>query len=408
MTLLVIPLLAIVAWTAYNYSKQPPDPDWGYFHLQGFTGSKWGKDFEDIKSPLVHWVNLVFTKVFGKYKTVSRVRFLEYFVYGSVGAVYFLATGNFGAALLYLVMVNTPWLWAFTGNVSQFPAAMIMLGFAFPPLAPLFWGFVVMYEPKMILPYMAMAVIYGWWIATFIWGVIAVILVLYLWKFQKEYWGWCVEAFYTMPKDMDRKRKGLYSTWVTWWMANAMLYISPIFVLAVWYKPDILFWIPVIVYLLFIARGRVVRPHHVIQIIPWIAVAGIPFPIVLLFVLVDFFASGFYLGDWWQRHYVSLRDAVYESKNAGLWLKDKPGSIYVFGMHSEVYVWAEKPVPYGFCMQIEVRESSKRVRDLQREFRINPPNWVCETPSPNVLEFGKNGFQLITKGNMCKIWRRMR
>jgi len=403
--LLVIPLLSLVAWTAYNYSKQPPDPDWAYFHLTGFTGSKWGKDFEDIKSPLVHWINVVFTKVG---KTIPRVRFLEYFFYGSVGCVYFLATGNFAPALLYTVLVNTPWLWAFTGNVSQFPAAMIMIGFAFPPLAPLFWGLVVMYEPKMILPYIVLAVISGWWVATAIWAIIALALVLYLYKFQKEYWGWCVEAFYRMPMDIDKKRKGLYETWVTWWMANAMLYISPIFALAVWYKPDILFWLPVIAYLLFIARGRVVRPHHVIQIIPWIAVAGIPLPLVLLYVACDFFASGFYLGDWWQRHYLTLRDAVYETMAAGKWLKDKPGSIYVFGMHSEVYVWAEKPVPYNCAMQIEVRESSKRMRAFKRMYMDNPPNWVVETPSPNVVAFDSHGFQLVTQGRLCKIWRRMR
>jgi hypothetical protein len=392
--------LLISLFTAWRYSKTSVDPDWAYFNLWGFTGSVYGRDFADCKTPLVHLWYLGLSKLVGK--SVARAKFANHFLIGSVGAVLYFVTGDFMGALAYTVLVNSGWLLAFHGNVGQIPAALIALSFiAPPPLAFVLWGLAVLYEPKLIFSFVVYAVLSGWWLAALL--VPAGLLGL-LFK-DKQWFKWLWESSVTIPVRMSKNRKGdFYKLFMPWFTSNSVLYLTPWLGLAVLAKPDFFYWLPALVYALVIASGKVVRQNHFIPLVPFIAFSGLD--LVPLLVLVEFASAGFYLGDIWLRFYPALADLNTEAEKAGAWLKEKAGTLYVNGIHSGMYVHALKPVPYGFAEQIEIREVAKERRAAMIEgWKQSPPDWLVEGRFPG-MRLNTAGYQLMQTFGENKIYRK--
>lgn len=384
-------LLLLSLFLAWRYSKTSIDPDWAYFNLWGFTGSAYGKDFADCKTPIIHLWYLGLSKLVGK--NIARVRFANHFLIGSVGALLYLLTGNFWGALAYTVLVNSGWLLAFHGNVGQIPAALIALSFVAPtPLAVVLWVLAVATEPKLLFSFIVLALVSGWqWVLSLVaLGLFGLAALLF---FQGRQWfKWLWESSVTIPARMAKNRKGdFYRAWMPWFTSNSVLYLAPWIGLGVIAKPDFWYWLPVLVYAVFIASGKIVRPNHLLPLVPFIAFSGLDF--VWLLVAVDLLSSGFYLGDIWARFYPSMAELNDDARMVGEWIKDKAGSLYVNGLHSGIYIHANRPVLYNFAEQIEIREvAHERRKKMIDGWKEAPPDWVVVGRLPG-FTFKPSGYQ---------------
>ena len=139
--------------------------------------------------------------------------------------------------------------------------------------------------------------------------------VLYVWK--RDWFDWIWEAVYTIPKRMNevRKQNKAYG-WAPWFTSRALLAFLPWVMVAAIAKPDWKFWLPAVVYILFASLGFVIRPHHLIPLIPWVALAGIDPMWAIALASVDFISAGFYFGDNWLRFY-------------GVWIDDIRAAVEV-------------------------------------------------------------------------------
>lgn len=404
--ILFLSLLSIAAYVAYRYSKTEADPDIAMFTLAGFTGAWYGRDFIDCKTPLVHLWFYGITRMVGA--RIERVKFVHHFLVGASGAVYFLISKDFFGGLAFTVMINAGWLFAFTGNVGQVPAALSILALSIvnPWISCTLLVLAVLYEPKLLPSMTALVILRGLYLPALAWLSVGIVCAAVLYVFKRDWFDWLIEANITIPKRMNAARPGLYS-WCPWFTSQALVYVLPWIVAAVYAKPDPLYWIAPALYLVFISLGRVIRPHHLLPIIPWVAAAGIdPAWVIGLFV-VDMLSSGLYLGDNWARFYRMFIDPIRESKEAGLWLYDKPGMVWVTGMHTEVYTYAEKFPPYGLVEQIEINSvATERRAAMLQLWKATPPDWVVETPEQNGVKFDPRGFEKVISGMYVSIWRR--
>jgi len=190
------------------------------------------------------------------------------------------------------------------------------------------------------------------------------------------------------------RRKAVFHTWVPSYTAAMLIYILPWMVFAVYAKPDILYWLPALGYLIFNSIGYAIRQNHFIPIIPWIVLSGIPGWLILTLIAVDLMASGFYLGDIWDRFYPWMVKNNKEAEQAGKWLRDKEGTIWVNGLHSGIYIHARKPILYGMAEQVEIRENSHERRErMLNEWKANPPDWVVLGEGPSI-NFNGKGYKL--------------
>lgn len=402
-------LIAVCVYMGWRYSKEPADMDWAYLHMDGMVGSWWGRDIVDVKSPLVHLINWCFVKIGRKH--IPTIKWIEYVFYALPGLVYFWTQHNFFNALAFTYLINTGFLWAFHGNVSQFPASMIMMSFALPEYGWVFWSLAVLYEVKLFPVYFVYAFLMGWY-WQFAGLVIFTILGVYaLYKLKPIWFGWLKEAMWDMSRKMQKYRKGLYDQWCPYWHTTAAVCCAPWMLSAVWFNPNIFFWLTPIVYLFVIATGRVIRGNHLIVLVPFIAVSNIDPLLILMFLAVDFYAAGFYLRDLWFRFYPYFSASITEAMWAGNFIKGKPGKLWVSGMHSEVYIYADKPVMFrDACMQIEIREniSIDRQRKISHNWMADAPEWVVETEYPNIVKFNSQGYVLEMTGEKTKVWHRAR
>ncbi len=371
-------LLLVSGFLAWRYSKTSVDPDWSYFNLYAFTGSLYGRDFADCKTPGVHVYYWLLSKLVGI--DVKRIRFANHFLVGSVGALLYWMTGNFWSALAYTVLINSGWLLAFHGNVGQVPAGLIAIALVTPaPLALFLWLVAVAYEPKLVFSFAVYAVLSGWWITVLLIPIGLLGFALYK---DKQWFKWLWESSVTIPARMSKART--METWVPWFTANPLLYVLPWIGLGVYFNPDFTYWLPALAYFVFICFGRAIRSNHLIPLIPWLT--GLPPVFVAGLVAIDFISSGFYLGDIWTRYYPALGNINADAEAVGKWLKDKPGTLYVNSIHSGIYIYARKPLSLGMTEQIEIREvATERRTAMARRWRETPPNWVVCGDVPGII-----------------------
>jgi hypothetical protein len=207
---------------------------------------------------------------------------------------------------------------------------------------------------------------------------------------------------------MAKNRTGeFYKEWVPWFTASGLLYILPWLWFAVVARPDLLYWIPAICYAGVLGLGKVIRQNHLIPFIPWLAMSAMASGVVVILALVDFVAAGFYFGDIWRRHYTSLAAMNEDARAAGEWLKDKQGIAWVNGIHTGIYIYAEKCVPFGLAEQIEIREvATERRVAMKAAFKADPPEWVVQGVAPGV-EFSPRGYKSRAEAGENIIYKRL-
>ena len=395
---LSLSLLLISAYYAWRYSKTSVDPDWAYFNLYAFTGSLYGRDFADCKTPGVHIWYWLLSRLVGR--DVKRVKFANHFLLGAVGVILFVMTGNYWSSLAYTVLINSGWLLAFHGNVGQVPAALVSLAMvAHPAVSFVLWILAVLYEPKLLLSFSVVAVLKGWWIAL-PFASAGYLLAIIFW--EKQWFRWLWESSVTIPSRIGKSRHN--EMWFPWFTSNPVLYLLPWIFLGV--KAGWFYWLPAIVYVVVICLGRAIRSNHFIPLIPWIALSGISPMFVLGLAIIDFISSGLYLGDIWLRYYPALGDMNEDARAIGEWLKDKAGSLYVNGIHSGIYIHARKPLSLGMTEQIEIREVAKERRaEMVRRWKETPPDWVVIGDVPGVT-FKPVGYSKVATVNTSAIYRK--
>ena len=421
--MITVCLLLISFYYGWRYSKTSVDPDWAMFSLAGFTGSWYGRDFADCKSPGVHLWYYLLSRIAGVKKLedtqrgVERVKFLHHFFIG-LGCIVFYWTSHVAgngsplSALILLVLCESGWLLAFHGNVGDVSTVLLAIAMVCPVPWIAFWiaALAVFYEPKFLFAFIALIVIQGWWmpaILASIWGGVTILL------FHKRQWfKWIWEGSFTIPMRMtkERKKKRFYG-WQPFFTAKGMMYILPWLLLAVLYNSQPwYFWIPACLYLVTLGLGYAIRENHLIPLAAWIAVGwggNMILPAILL-VAADWISAGFYLGDIWARFYMGLAQRNEEARVVGELLKGRPGSLWVNELHTAVYIYARKPVPFGLCEQIEIRETAHERRALMKKrWLSHPPKWVVNGISAAV-HFKGDGYQHVQDFGSMSIFQRVR
>lgn len=413
---LLLILLALTTFISWRLSRTEADPDWAMFNLAAFTGSWYGRDWADCKTPVIHTWYWLISRITGP--NIARVKFVNHFLIGAAGAAFYALTGEFIPALIYTIMVNSGWMWAFHGNVSQIPAALLFMAMAttYPAGIALLVILAVLTDPKLLPTGVAFLIIQAVpaqdiltaGITTGMVCMAAITMVMIAGKKfipMQKIIGWIWEGSVTIPLRMSKNRGGLYP-WMPWWTAKAVLYIGPWLALAVWSKPDLVYWIPAILYLAVISSGQVIRQNHLLPLIPWIAGAGIPPEFAIGLAGLDYFSAGFYFGDLWLRFYRGFGESIQAAAAVGKYLKDVPGKLWVNGMHTEVYIYARRPIPYGLAEQIEIREVAHERRKLmQQRWKKEPAEIVVETESANV-KFSPKGYTMMANNGPTRVWRK--
>lgn len=395
-------LLSLAVYYALRYSKTSVDPDWAMFNLMGFTGARYGKDFLDCKSPMIHYWYWAIVKLVGR--SVPRVKFVHHLLVSLPGII---VGGWSGAA--FIVLVNSGWLFGFHGNVGQ-PAAgaiFLALNFQHPWLSTglIFWA--LSFEPKLIFT-LFYPLLRGWHFPLFILSSLVGAAAIAARFFFPEYWAHLVEANLTIPKRMVDFREKLARSGVDFLHTPAMglAYVLPWLIFSVQQNRDWIYWFPLAAYFLLMIRGIAVRSNHYLPLAAWIAPGLSQAQFVIPLLLVEAFSGIFYIGDIWRRFYPGLRDMNLDAQEVGKWLRDKPGRLWVNGIHTGVYIYAQKPPFGGMTEQIEIRENAQERRDsFRRAFKGDPPEWVVIGQSPGI-DFSPTGYDLVARSNSSLIYRR--
>lgn len=396
MYLLLLTLSSSV-WVAWQYAKIPSDPDFGLFALRGLTGTKLG-EVVDCKSPGVHLWYWLLAVVSGRDE--RRVRFLHSLIVSWTGALLaYGLTGNGWAALAMATLLQSGWLMAFHGNVDQIPAVLWLVVIAAPSpwLAAGVALLAVAFEPKLIFSMLGASVLGGWWLELLPLMALGGLACLALWKFWPDTWAWVWEWGWVIPGRMHARRvkEHLYKFFMPWFTSQSALFLLPWLAGAILARPDWRYWLPLALYLGLVAYGRVVRNLHLFPVAAYVALSGISPEWVITLAATDWISAGLYLPDIWLRHYGALRESCNSAEAVGRWLKDKPGTLWVNGIETQIHIYAGKPAPFGMTEQVEMREVATERRELFRErFKECPPDWVVIGTHPG-LKFRPTGYSLI-------------
>ena len=407
MSLLLI--LLVSAWYAWRYAKSEVDPDWALFNMAAFTGSWYGRDFLDCKTPAVHLWYYALAKIVGT--DVKRVRFTHHFLVGSAGILVMYLTNSFWNGLAFTVFVNAPWLYAFHGNVGQVPALFMAVAIVShdPILGVIMLGLAFFYEPKYLFSAIAIVFLKGmpWLYVALALGSPLLILVFLFRKHDWVKWTW--EGSYTAAKRMgDLRVKYKWYNWAPWYTVDGLQYALPWIFMGALANPDWRFWLPAALYLLMIGLSRAIRQNHYLPLAAWVATAGIHPYAVLALVCWDLVCSGFLLGDIWDRHYGSLRANNINAREIGEWIRDKPGTLWVNDFHPAVYIYARKKFNYHLLEHLELNAASPERRELmKKKWETDPPDMVVLGPK-NGVQFVGNGYSIVAKSgdNEYRVFRR--
>jgi len=394
-------IFALSLWYAWRYSRTEIDPDWAMFNLEGFTGARYGKDFIDCKSPLIHYWYRGIAKMVGK--DVKRVKFAHHFLISIPG---FIIGGWQGLA--FVALVNSGWLYAFHGNVGQQAVGLIMLSlFAqqeWISTALLFAA--VAFEPKLV-SVLVIPLLHGWYLPFTLLSLTGISIALLIRFYAPQYWGWLWEANIVVPKRMTEMRRKLLKNGVDYINipSQGMLFILPWLWFAIVNRPDVLYWLPLFLYMLLMIVGIAVRSNHFIPLAAWIALA-LPQTAIYGLLATEILSGMFYLPDIWRRYYPRLANINQDAKAVGEWLRDKPGRLWVNGLHTGIYIYSGKPPFGGMTEQIEIRENVHERREAWRNaFKASPPEWVVVGFEPG-WNFEPIGYNLVAKTMHSNIYRR--
>ena len=394
---------------SWRYSKLTIGPDFAYFNLWSLTGARYGRDFPDCKTPLIHLWFLGISKVVGK--STARILFAHHLLLGLGASSVLFFGATFWQALALVMLVNSGWLLAFHGNVGQHPAIFLVLALLTDGwVAAVFIVMATVWNVKLAPTALVMGLINGyWWQAGIVYCILLIIIIVSILAARKpEVLRWLIESVWIIPQRIQKLRTA--KQWYPWappFTSRALLYILPWVFAGVYSKPELLYWLPAIVFVILSAWGKVIRPNHLLPLVAWIAIADIPPLMVVTLVAIDIISGGLYLPDLWERFYNPGFSYQLENlREVGERLYLEPGTLWVNGIGTSVYAYAQKPPTFGMVEQIEIREvSPERRKIMQQAWFLYPPDWVVETPTP-MIDFDHRGYLPVGQYGEVKVWRR--
>lgn len=407
MSLLLLTLLGST-WQAWRYSRAPADPDFGLFALKALTGTRLA-DVVDCKSPAIHlWYGLL-ARLVGR--DVDRVRLAHTLAVGAGGALLAYHLAGPWAALAFAVLVNSGWLMAYHGNVGQVPAVLLLaaLGGTEPWLACSAAVLAALWEPKLGPSMVLLAGLRGWWAVGLMWAIGLAFAAMLLRVFAPAVFAWLVEWNLTIPGRMHARRvkERLYRERMPWYTSQPVLLLAPWLAGALLARPEWDYWLPLAVYLALVAYGQVVRGVHLFPVAAWVALSGIEPAWVAALAAADWLSAALYLPDLWLRFYGVLKASNDAARSVGLWLRGKPGTLFVNGMEAQVYAYAGKPCGWGLTEQVEMREVAHERRALMRaRWSAAPADWVVIGRYPGV-KFRPAGYTLAAEFGPMQIYQRV-
>jgi len=398
-------LVCLNVYVSLRYASIPAESDFGIFATWGMTGAAYGRDFVDCKTPLVHaWLALL-AKV---KRDLPTVRLLHFFITGLPSVAYYLITKDFAGSLAFLVMVHSGWLLAFHGNVGDIPAGLILLALmtGSPWLIVALLVLATLYEPKLIVATGLMVLVKCQTLlvpALAYSGVVVGALMLLRYE-KREVFDWLVESSYTIPKRVQKSRKGLYP-FMPGFTSTALLFTLPWLVAAIFARPEPLYWIPPLAFLAFQFTGKVVRPNHLIPLVAWIAAAGIKPEFVYALAATDFISSGLYLGDIWMRFYPNIAGIVKDAKKVGEWIKDKDGSLWVNSMWAQIYAYSGKKPEYGMSIVEVSMAAAERGKAALKKIHNKPPDWIVVSDDIDI-DYDYSKYDSVAKSRYFLVYKR--
>jgi hypothetical protein len=249
-----------------------------------------------------------------------------------------------------------------------------------------------------------MVAIYGWYIPAVVYGLIGVLTAIIIRKKDPVYWRLLIESNLILTKRMVK-----YRPWRMigpWYAHQWQVYLLPWLFAAVWFCPDIVYWIPAIAFMVGQVFGKAIKPVHVLVLAPWIAMSGISWQIVLALVLIDFISAGFYTGDLWWRFYYGLRATNDSTREAGEWLRDKSGRVWSNHYHHGTYLHSRKRPQYGMVPALEVWGVAweRRSATIQR-LQDDPPTWIVTGKDFNAMNITSPVHERVINFGEITIWK---
>jgi len=396
-------------YQAYRYARIDIELDFATWALWGITGAVYGKDFLDCKTPAVHLWYLLLSKIKQDHQVM---RFIHYSFLSVLGLIYYLLSKDATGTAIFIVLVHSGFLYAFNGNVGDIPAGLILISFTItnPWIFVTLMVLIVFYEPKLVLSVLAMMLyrITDIWLPTLTWGAVLLVIAGYLWYYKHEIWQNLWYQNITIPKRMTKYRKGLYM-FMPGYTSSVFLYLFPLFAIGIYYKPDILYWLPMFLYIGFIALGKVIRTQHMMPVIAWIAGAGMPVEIAIALTIIDYSAAGLYIGDIWNRFYSGMKQTIEDARKIGLALRELQGTLWVNSTNPEIYIWAKKKPPYGMLELVEINHVAieRREKMLIRLYEY-PADWIVDMPGGVGIHYDFKGYRLQGSVGMFNIYQRIK
>lgn len=365
---------------AWRLSKAKLEPDGGLFYLWAFLGAMPYRDHPAMKPPGIYvWHKIIVTLVG---KNIRRAKFTHHMLL-NLGSLIALYAWGLPAALTWLVLINAIHFSAFCGNAEAPCALFLMIALATPnPWAKVIaFSIACFFQHKVfpmgiiLWPHIPQAlVVLGLWMAGF----------AVFWKWKPEIARPVIRAMTIEPNRIRMGRMSARDWFKSQWLGNDThwqgLGITILWGgLAIYNRPDPLFWLPCILYTLLTLTGKVWRPYYWTIFIPWIAIA-IPnvLPLLLLISLAQLAWDSFYLQDIFFLAYRGLHEEVHLSEALGKRMRGK--KFWVNGWFHSLYIYADCYPKYGAeipgCHGGAWREwYSERNRRLKKDV----PDWIIET-----------------------------
>jgi hypothetical protein len=88
-----------------------------------------------------------------------------------------------------------------------------------------------------------------------------------------------------------------------------------------------------------------------------------------------------------------------DSVDLGRVLAEKDGVVWINCIDTELYIYADKPVPYGMCEQAEICSivGETRRNEMKRRWLEKSPDWVVLGSDPTAVRFDPQGYHVFGK-----------
>ncbi len=373
---------AVNLWIAWRYSRLPLGQDEGLWMLWGWTGAVPYRDHVDCKPPGIHCWLWLLGRITGR--NIGLTRFLHYVAVGCAAVAVTLAADSLAAGLLFTILALSSFLDAHHAWVEQLGAVFLVAALlSSDPIAPLFLLLAIAFDLKLVPSALVITLLNQWWTGAgfaivILTGTLILCRVLAPRTLSAVWY-----SLVTVPRRMvqERKRRGgtVFPAW-TRYFSTPLLLVGPSVVVGLSSRPSVSLWLAVLAYLIVNSVGRIWRPYHWIPFAAFCA-ASEPGPLVAVAALAigEWAVAGAYFPDPEQARSQSVARAMNAARVVGLRLREQPGSLWVVGEFTQIYVYARKRPVRKAVDQVEIRDVVPERRILDDEFS-EPPDLVVLTP----------------------------